>query len=262
MPVPRANARIRVQVVHEDANTLVVNKMPGVVTEPGRSHRDDSLLNGILAHDAGRLARQLIQLGEARDWGLLHRLDRLTSGLVLMALDADAWTALRGDFEARRVQKTYLAVVRGDLDSEAGEISLPLIERIDAGYRVSVIDPNGKPALTRFRVRQRSGRYALVECDLVTGRLHQIRVHLASIGVIVAGDPIYDIGGRAKPNAGRAKDPQLHLHAWRLSFLHPSRQPELGSPSDRVVMNLIGEPPRRFTEFAEAHGLHVPAAGA
>jgi 23S rRNA pseudouridine1911/1915/1917 synthase len=251
MPVPRPNSRIRIHLVHEDANTVVMNKMPGVVTEPGRSHRDDSLLNGLFAHDGQRLARQLTQLGEGRDWGLLHRLDRLTSGLVLAALDGAAWDALRSDFEARRVEKSYLAIVRGDLTAESGEIRTPLSERLDGDYRVSVLDPHGKDAHTRYRVLERAGRYALVECDLITGRMHQIRVHLASIGAVVAGEPIYEIGGRAKPNAGRAKDPQLHLHAWRLAFTHPVSGERL---------RLTGEPPRRFAEFAASHELTLPTS--
>lgn len=251
MPLPRPNARIRVHLVHEDGDLLVVNKMPGVVSEPGRAHRDDSLLNGLLAHDGGRLALALLQLGEARDWGLLHRLDRLTSGLLVVAITANAWDALRADFEARRIRKRYLAIVRGEL-SDAGEIDAPLSERAEQGYRYAALDPRGgKPAVTRYRVLQRAGRYALVDCDLITGRLHQIRIHLASRGAVVAGDSLYDIGGAARPNAGRAKNPQLHLHAWSLGFTQPT------TGEDRTFVAPL---PRRFVEFAEAHGLH-PSTG-
>lgn len=249
MPVPRPNPRVRVRLVHEDARTLVMNKMPGIVTEPGRSHGDDSLLNGLFAHDGGRFAQRLTQMGEGRDWGLLHRLDRLTSGLLIAALDPDAWDFLRTAFEERTVRKTYLAIARGELANECGEITAPLADRTDRDYRVSVIDPRGKPAITRYRVLARAGRYALVECDLVTGRLHQIRVHLASIGAPIAGDPIYEAGGRAKPNAGRAKDPSLHLHAWKLELPHP----------DGGTLSCTGEIPRRFAEFATSHELPIPA---
>lgn len=250
MPVPRPNPRVRVRIAHEDDRTIVLNKMPGVVTEPGRSHSDDSLLNGLFALDQGRLSARLTQMGEARDWGLLHRLDRLTSGLVVAALDADAWDSLRTAFEARTVRKTYLAIARGELRQDAGEIDAPLADRTDGDYRVSVIDPRGKPALTRYRVLHRHGRYALVECDLVTGRLHQIRVHLASLGAPIAGDPIYEAGGRAKPNAGRAKDPSLYLHAWRLAFPHPS---------DGQMLAVVGALPNRFADFATSHELPLPA---
>lgn len=251
MPVPRPNPKVRVRIVHEDARTVVMNKMPGVVTEPGRSHSDDSLLNGLLAHEGGRFGQRLVQLGEARDWGLLHRLDRLTSGLVLAALDPSAWDSLRDAFERRVVAKTYLAIARGELRQDAGEIAAPLADRTDRDYRVSVIDPRGKPSLTRYRVLHRHGRYAIVECDLVTGRLHQIRVHLASIGAPIAGDPIYDVGGRAKPNAGRAKDPSLYLHAWKLTFPHPD---------DGHPVTAIGELPNRFVDFATSHELTLPPA--
>jgi 23S rRNA pseudouridine1911/1915/1917 synthase len=260
MPTPTSNPKVRVQLVHEDDRVIVMNKMPGVVTEPGRSHGGDSLLNGLLAHDGGRFASRLLRLGEDRDWGLLHRLDRWTSGLLVAALDADAWDALRAAFEARSVRKTYLAIARGELRNDAGSVEAPLLDcRIGEGvgeYRVSVIDRRGKPALTRYRVLARAGRYALVECDLVTGRLHQIRVHLASLGAPVAGDPIYEPGGRAKPNAGRGKDPALHLHAWKLAFPHP--ESVAASTSAATELACVGGVPRKFTEFAESHGLPLP----
>ncbi len=259
MPTPTSNPKVRVHLVHEDDRIIVMNKMPGVVTEPGRSHGGDSLLNGLLAHDGGRFASQLLRLGEARDWGLLHRLDRWTSGLLVAALDADAWDALRAAFEARAVRKTYLAIARGELRQDTGSIEAPLLETTigerGGSYRVSLIDRRGKPALTRYRVLCRSGRYALVECDLITGRLHQIRVHLASLGAPVAGDPIYEPGGRAKPNAGRGKDPTLHLHAWKLAFPSPSAADAQGGAAELAC---IGGVPRRFAEFAESHGLPLP----
>jgi 23S rRNA pseudouridine1911/1915/1917 synthase len=250
---------VRIHLVHEDERIVVMNKMPGVVTEPGRSHTGDSLLNGLLAHDGGRFAAQLLRLGEARDWGLLHRLDRWTSGLLVAALDAETYDALRAAFEARAVAKTYLAIARGELRQDAGTIDAPLLDDKAGDYRVSVIDRRGKPAQTRYRVLGRAGRYALVECDLITGRLHQIRVHLASIGAPVAGDPIYEPGGRAKPNAGRGKDPSLHLHAWKLAFPRPwVPSIDAGEPNASTLA-CVGSPPRRFVEFAESHDLALPA---
>ncbi|MDZ4753484.1 MAG: RluA family pseudouridine synthase [Phycisphaerae bacterium] len=250
MAVPEGNPRIRIRIAHEDARTIVVNKMPGLVTEPGRGHRNETLLNGLFAVDNGRLASRLARLGEARDWGLLHRLDRLTSGLVLSALDPDAWDTLRAAFESRALTKTYLAIVRGELRDDAGTIDLALADRTDGDYRVSVVDPKGKPSLTHWKLRGRAGRYALVECDLVTGRLHQIRVHMASIGAPVAGDPIYAVGGRANTGGRGAKNPSLHLHAWKLAFPHPD---------DARAVSVVGEIPRNFAEFATSHGLAIPS---
>ncbi|MFO0828392.1 MAG: RluA family pseudouridine synthase [Phycisphaerales bacterium] len=256
MPSPRANPRIRIHCAFEDDAVFVVNKMPGIVSEPGRSHRDDSVLNGLFALDDGRLAPRLQRLGEARDWGLLHRLDRLTSGLLLVALVIEAYDRLREAFETRAVRKTYLAVVRGELPDAVGEISSPLSEARAGEQRVSAIaradDPNARPALTRYRTLARSGRYALVECDLVTGRLHQIRVHLASIGAPVAGDPVYDVGGRARPQGRRPESAMLCLHAWRLEFAHPLTG---------AALAVSAPPPRRFAEFAEAHQLPVDGHG-
>jgi 23S rRNA pseudouridine1911/1915/1917 synthase len=248
VPRPAANQRIRVRIAREDPRTLVVVKMPGVATEPGRGHRDASLLNGLFAHDGGRFAAQLARLGEERDWGLLHRLDRPTSGLLLVALDVDAWTSLRAAFEARTIDKTYLAIVRGDLAAAEGTIDRPLAERIVDGYRTSVLDPTGRPAITRYRTLARAGRYALVACELVTGRLHQIRVHLASLGAPVAGDPIYQPGGRANVGGRNAKDPKLHLHAWKLAFPHPDG-------GARIAVET--PPPRDFATFAREHDLPI-----
>ncbi|MBL9148283.1 MAG: RluA family pseudouridine synthase [Phycisphaerae bacterium] len=253
MPSLTPNPRIKVHVVHEDDHVVVVNKMPGVVSEPGRSHKNDSVLNGLLAHDGGRFAAKIQRLGEARDWGLLHRLDRLTSGLLLVALDAESYDLLRADFEARTVRKTYLAIVRGELRAAQGEIDAPLLETSVGSTRISALDPRGKPALTRYRTLRRDGRYALLECDLVTGRMHQLRVHLASRGAPIAGDPIYDVGGRARPQGRRPDDPFLGLHAWRLAFTHPKT---------RAAVTVEGEPPRRFTEFAVSHGVWEGARGA
>jgi len=246
VPSPKANPRIRTHVVHEDAAVVVVNKMPGVVTEPGRSHRDDSLLNGLFAHEDGRFASRLARQGEARDWGLLHRLDRLTSGLILVALTSAAYDALRAAFESRDIRKTYLAVVRGELAQSSGEIEAPLIDERVGEHRFSAISTKGRPALTRYRTVERVGRYALLECDLVTGRLHQIRVHFASIGAPIAGDPVYEAGGRARPQGRRPQDAFLCLHAWKLAFRHPE---------SNEAISAVGATPRRFDEFARDHGL-------
>lgn len=247
--MPAANPRLRVHIAHEDDALVVVNKMPGMVSEPGRSHRTDSLVNALFAVDRGRLAGRLARMGEARDWGLLHRLDRLTSGLLLVALDPAAYDALRAQFEARGVRKTYLAIVRGELGARDGEIDAPLAETRAGQARVSVVAAEGRPALTRYRTLDRAGRYALVECDLVTGRLHQIRVHLASVGAPVAGDPIYGVGGAARPQGRSPEDAFLGLHAWKLRFAHPTTG---------ATTEVVAPPPRRFEEFAVAHGLKEP----
>lgn len=234
--------------MREDERVLVANKMPGMVCEPGKAHRDDSLLNGLFALDGGRLAPALARLGESRDWGLLHRLDRLTSGLVLCALSIEAYESLRAAFEARQVRKSYLALARGELAAN-GEIDQPILEQVVNGMRIASIDPRGKPAVTRWRTIARRGKYALLECDLVTGRLHQIRVHLASVGAPIAGDPLYESGGKARTGGRPPDDPLLLLHAWKLVYPDPAS----GEP---VACEAAA--PRRFARFVTEHDLPLP----
>lgn len=236
-------------MVHETASVLVVNKMPGMPSEPGKGHAKDSVLNAVAVRHGGRMAR----LGEVRDWGLVHRLDRLSSGLLVLGLETDAYDRLRGAFERREVRKTYLAIVKGSLPGREGRIDAPLSERTERGYRVSVPDRAGRPAVTGWRELARNGKYALVECDLPTGRLHQIRVHLASIGAPLAGDPLYVEGGLARPATGRDRDvePRFHLHAWKLSL-------PAGAVEGEGELDLVADLPRLFREFAADRSLPLP----
>lgn len=231
---------------------MVVNKMPGTVCEPGKGHRDDSLLNGLFAFEGGRFSARLSRLGEPRDWGLLHRLDGLTSGLVLVALEAEAYDRLRAAFEQRVIRKSYLAIVRGDL-AESGSTDAPLVERREDHRLIAAVDSRGRAAETRWRTLQRVGRYALLACEPVTGRLHQIRVHLAALGAPVAGDPLYEPGGRARGGEG-PRDPQLLLHAWRLAYPDPSGEAAAATIEVEALV------PRRFAEFAAERGLSLPVA--
>jgi len=249
---PEPNPRLKVHAVHAEGDLLVVNKMPGMPSEPGKGHVRDTLLNAVANLDAARLAR----MGEPRDWGLLHRLDRPTSGLLAFAFEPALYDRLRGAFERREVGKTYLAIVRGSLPGTEGEVDLPLAEKHERGYRVSVPDRAGRPSLTRWRERSRAGRYALVECDLHTGRLHQIRVHLAMLGAPLAGDPLYVEGGLVRPARRREEDPQFHLHAWKLALPLAALRDE---PSDSGRLALAGELPRRFRAFAGDRGLGLPS---
>lgn len=249
MPGPAANPRLRLHVVHETASLLVVNKMPGMPSEPGKGHAKDSVLNAVAVRHGPRMAR----LGEVRDWGLVHRLDRLSSGLLTLGLEPDAYDRLREAFERREVRKTYLAIVKGTLPGREGRVETPLAERLERGYRVSVADRAGRPAVTEWRELARHGKYAIVECGLPTGRLHQIRVHLASIGAPLAGDPLYVEGGLARPATGRDRDdePRFHLHAWKLSL-------PAGAVGGEADLDLVAELPRLFREAAADRSLPPP----
>lgn len=216
MSAPTANERITFRVRHEDEHLLVVEKRAHLVTAPGVGHEHDTLLNGVFARYSGKLAK----LGDKRDWGLVHRLDKDTSGLLLVALTTDAYDALRALFETREVRKFYWAVCRSTPNKPAGVIKRPIIEEIEridryTSSKTSRIGSSGKPAVTAYRVLQSSPAASLVEARPVTGRLHQVRVHLDSIGCTVLGDEVYG------PKHSRGAAPRLALHAHRIALTHP-----------------------------------------
>lgn len=214
------NERVPFRVRFADEHLVIVEKPAGVPSQPGRGHVHDTLLNAAFAHHGPRLQ----QLGRARDFGLLHRLDRQTSGLLVMALNAAAYDGLRGQFEARAVRKYYWALVKGELRTPQGVIRKPILETggaagddDGAGHRPKQarISSAGKAAVTAYRVIQSSSGAALLECRPVTGRLHQVRIHLAAIHHPILGDDVYARG------AIRAASPRLALHAHRLVVTHP-----------------------------------------
>lgn len=224
------NPRVTFAVRYEDDHLAVVAKPPHVPTQPGKAHQNDTLLNGLFA----RWGERLQQLGRQRDFGLLHRLDRQTSGLLIVALSPPAWDRLRADFESRRIGKFYWAVCVKAPAQHKGVISLPIAEA-QRDRKLAVISPAGKPARTAYRVlgvsvnregstdageaddpnASRAPRPALLECRTLTGRLHQVRVHLSAIHCPILGDDFY------APPRVRAMSPRLALHAHRLCFDHP-----------------------------------------
>ncbi|MBA3779881.1 MAG: RluA family pseudouridine synthase [Chloroflexi bacterium] len=203
------------EVVYEDADLLVVNKPAGLVTHPSPGHASGTLANALLArqgpHDLGTLA------GDDRP-GIVHRLDRDTSGLILVARTDEAQRYLTAQLQARRIKKTYLALAGGEVPASAGRIEAPIGRDPRHRIRMAVV-AGGRPSVTGYRVAERHRGWTLLEVDLVTGRTHQIRVHLASIGHAVAGDPLYATGvvRRGPDGLGR-----LFLHSWRLELLPPS----------------------------------------
>lgn len=196
-----------------DSSFLVVEKPSGVVTQPGKGHEKDSLLNALFV-DYGNL---LQNLGEARGWGLLHRLDRETSGLVLVALRNASYEHLLQQFRDRKVQKIYWAIVAGHPRPAQGVIQKPIAEVV-AGRKKAVLTRTGQQAITAYRVLQESEDVSLIEARPKTGRLHQIRIHMADLGCPVLGEDTY-ARGVALPRV-----PRLCLHAASLSFLHPETQ--------------------------------------
>jgi 23S rRNA pseudouridine1911/1915/1917 synthase len=211
------NDRITFKVHHEDDSVLVVSKQAHLVTLPGKGHEHDTLLNALFA----RYGNQLQNMGRLREFGLLHRLDRETSGLVIAALRPSAYESLRDQFKQRAVAKYYWAVTKGTPEPAEGVIKKPIFEyegraaRDPRVKKIARVSPKGKAAVTAYRVIESATAGALVECRAVTGRLHQVRVHLDSIGCPILGDDIYG------PTAVREASPRLALHAHRIVFTHP-----------------------------------------
>lgn len=212
---PVAEPRLVPRVLLEVPGVLVVDKPAGVPTQPGRGHEADTLLNGVFALRGPELER----LAADRDWGLVHRLDRDVSGPVVIATLPEAYDRLRDAFADRRVRKWYLAVVEGRPPAATGECSRAITTEVRGGVTVATCRPRGgEPALTRWRELEVRGGRTLLEVEPVTGRLHQIRLHMATLGCPVSGDRMYR--SDAPPNTspgrpGRPCDPLL-LHAWRL----------------------------------------------
>ena len=216
---PVANPDVTWELVREWPDLVCAMKPAGVVTQPGAGHADDALLNGLMCRYRARMER----LGAARDWGLLHRLDRETSGCVLCALDAAAYDSVRAQFAARAVRKLYLAVVTGRLPSPAGRTDQPLEEVRRGDMKVSAIMRRGDPAITHWMTLATHATTSLVAVAIETGKLHQIRAHMAWLGAPVEGDRVYR--PLLPPNTSkppRGAPPTLLLHAWRIAFALPS----------------------------------------
>jgi 23S rRNA pseudouridine1911/1915/1917 synthase len=212
---------IPVRVVYEDAELLIVDKPAGLVVHPAPGHAGDTLVNALLAHAGpdgfGGIA------GVQRP-GIVHRLDRDTSGLLMVARTDAAQHSLMAQLQARRIKKTYLALAQGDVSAEVGRIEAPIGRDPKHRTRMAVV-PDGRASTTGYRVRERFGAWTLLELDLVTGRTHQIRVHLDALGHPVAGDPVYGTGTSRRgprPGPGGAPLERLFLHAWRLQLTSPA----------------------------------------
>ncbi len=194
-------------VAYEDADLLVIDKPAGLVTHPAPGHPDHTLANAVLAH-----CPDLEGVGGEIRPGLVHRLDRDTSGLIVVAKNDAAQAGLSGQFKERTVSKAYLAVVTGYPEPERATIDAPIGRHPRSRTRMAVVS-TGREAVTEYDVLRRMRGYSLVETRPRTGRTHQIRVHLASVGHPVAGDAVY---GRTAPGLDRH-----FLHAHRLAFSHP-----------------------------------------
>ncbi|HIE32469.1 MAG TPA: RluA family pseudouridine synthase [Thermodesulfobacteriaceae bacterium] len=199
------------EILYEDGDLAVIVKPPGVVVHPGAGHLKGTLVHGLLKRLSG-----LSGVGGELRPGIVHRLDKDTSGLMVVAKNDRAHLRLTAMFKGREVEKWYLALVHGVPEPRAGRINVPIGRHPVHRKKMMAGAPRGREADTFYRMREAFRRAALLEVRPLTGRTHQIRVHLSYIGHPIVGDSLY--GGR-RPQGPKAE--RQMLHAWRLSFEHP-----------------------------------------
>jgi 23S rRNA pseudouridine1911/1915/1917 synthase len=231
---------IALEIVFEDDHLLVVDKPAGMVVHPAAGNFDGTLVNALLHHCAGRLSG----IGGVARPGIVHRIDKDTSGLLVVAKTDVAHEGLAAQFARHSIDRRYLAIVAGVPVPMAGTIDAPLARSSANRKKIAVVkDGRGKRAATHYRIMQPLKGSALVECRLETGRTHQVRVHMASIGHPLLGDPVY--GGSQAAHRELLKRLDFHrqaLHAAELGFIHPVSKANLSFksalPSD--IQELFG----------------------
>ncbi len=227
--IPAEN--IPIDILYEDADLLVLNKRADLIVHPARGNKTGTLINAVAWHLRQTSGGSLSSVGEefARP-GVVHRLDRHTTGVMVMAKTDTAHWRLGKQFENRTTEKRYLAVVHGRVEPHADVIDLPLGKHPTIREKYAVRwDETGKPSTTIYRVREVYDDFTLVELELKTGRTHQIRVHLSHLGFPIAGDDLYggqrltwgDVAGESHPRAAEPLMMRQALHAALLSFVHP-----------------------------------------
>ncbi len=241
-PWEAAAQDIPLHILYEDHDLLVIDKPAGMVIHPAPGHHEGTLVNAILHH-----CDDLSGIGGVIRPGIVHRLDKDTSGVLLVAKNDETHRRLSDQFKGHEVKKTYKALVFGSAMDDEGTIAIPVGRHPEDRKKMSTRSIRGKEAVSHWHVVWRYGDVALLDIDIETGRTHQIRVHLSSIGHPVVGDCVYGSVGRLKSvmdtalRARLAAFPRQALHAWRIGFLHPreNRALEFTAPLPEDMQNLL-----------------------
>jgi 23S rRNA pseudouridine1911/1915/1917 synthase len=239
-PVPGVAAEeIPLEIIYEDDDVAVVNKPAGMIVHPGAGADAGTMVAALLnRYGAGGLST----IGGPLRPGIVHRLDKETSGALLIARNDTAHLRLVGEFRDREVQKTYLALLHGRVKGESGRVELPVARDLHRRSRMTARRREGREARTDWRVRLRMDAFTLIEADLHTGRTHQIRVHFSALGYPVVGDALYGaprqerIASQLLPPLGRN-----FLHAARIAFAHPrtGKRLEFRAPMPEELLNYL-----------------------
>jgi len=239
-PVSLLPEPVPFQVLFEDPYLMIVDKPPRLVVHPSHGHQSATLVNGLLYH-----CPELQGVGGESRPGIVHRLDKDTSGIVVVAKCSLAHEKISNQFKERKVKKEYLALVWGHMLSVSGSMDFSIGRHPKDRKKMSINSYSGRHAVTLWRVRDVFKQVSLLELDLKTGRTHQIRVHCAAIGHPILGDETY---GKNRPTIIRKKDgsvkkiPRQMLHAWRIQFEHPVEKKE---------MAFEARPPKDMEELLE-----------
>ncbi len=232
---------IPLDILYEDDSLLILNKPAGLVVHPAPGHPEGTLVNALIAH-----CRNLPGIGGVQRPGIVHRLDKDTTGAIAIAKTDQAHQYLQAQLKAKTARREYLGVVYGAPKAESGTIDLPIGRNFVDRKKMAVIpvEKGGRPAVTHWWVQERLGNYTLMHFQLETGRTHQIRVHCASFGHPIVGDPVYSSGAKVGVNL-----PGQALHAWKLRLQHPVTKEwiEVTAPPPPALITLLEVLRRRAT---------------
>lgn len=226
---------IPIDIVYEDKYLLVINKSADMVVHPAPGNYSGTLVNAILYH-----IKDLSSINGVIRPGIVHRLDKDTSGLIVIAKSDEAHVKLVDSFKDKTIKKTYIAIVKGVIGKDTGRLETLIGRNPNDRKKMAVVEKNGKLAITNYTVLSKGLKHTLVKVDIETGRTHQIRVHMKHLGYPIEGDKVY---GKGNDLASRQM-----LHAYKLSFTHPITG---------ELINLKGEIPKDFLEIMKKTGLHM-----